>query len=100
MKMIRAILNSIWTTYLFTVIICLFFSGYIISYYGETCGINIYRPDTWVTTLALMGSPYCKMLNYIGQVSGNIMENLWIHLIATAMSRVVIWVPFANSKKD
>jgi hypothetical protein len=96
--MIRAILNSIWTTYLLTIICCLFFSGFIIRYYGDTCGINIYRPDTWVTTLALMGSPYCKTLNYIGQISGSIMENLWIHLIATGMSRIVIWVPFA--KKD
>ena len=93
--MLGSLLNNIWITYFLTILSCLFFSGFIIRYYGETCGIDMYRPDTWVTTLALMGSPYCRVLNQIGQISANIMENLWIHVIATMMSRIVLWVPFA-----
>jgi hypothetical protein len=97
--MISSVLNSIWFTYVVTILICLFFSGFIIRQYGETCGINIYRPDTWMTTMALMGSPYCRILNQVGQISGNIMENLWIHVIATAMSRVALWIPFTNKRE-
>ncbi len=97
-NMLSSLLNSIWFMYFATILGCLFFSGFIISYYGETCGINIYRPDTWVTTLALMGSPYCRALNQIGQISGNIMENLWIHVIATGMTRIALWIPF--TKRD
>ena len=93
--MLGSLLNSIWFMYFLTIISCLFFSGFVIRYYGETCGINIYRLDTWTTTLALMGSPYCRILNQIGQISGNIMENLWIHVMATMMSRIVLWIPFA-----
>jgi len=94
--MLSSVLNSIWFAYFATIVACLFFSGFIIRYYGETCGINIYRPDTWMTTLALMGSPYCRILNQIGQISGNIMENLWIHVIATSMTRVALWIPFTK----
>jgi len=94
--MLGSVLNSIWFAYFGTIIVCLFFSGFIIRHYGDTCGINIYRPDTWATTLALMGSPYCRMLNQIGQISGNIMENLWIHVIATGMTRVALWIPFTK----
>jgi hypothetical protein len=98
--MLGSLLNNIWITYFLTILSCLFFSGFIIRYYGETCGINMYRPDTWVTTLALMGSPYCRVLNQIGQISANIMENLWIHVIATMMSRIVLWVPFAAKNNN
>jgi hypothetical protein len=98
--MISTVLNSIWFAYFATIIVCLFFSGFVIRYYGETCGINIYRPDTWMTTLALMGSPYCRVLNQIGQISGNIMENLWIHVIATGMTRIALWIPFTNQTQS
>jgi len=94
--MLSSVLNSIWFAYFSTIVVCLFFSGFVIRHYGDTCGINIYRPDTWATTLVLMGSPYCRMLNQIGQISGNIMENLWIHVIATGMTRVALWIPFTK----
>lgn len=79
-NMLPTVINSIWFAYFATIVVCLFFSGFIIRYYGETCGINIYRPDTWMTTLALMGSPYCRILNQIGQISGNIMDSRHRHL--------------------
>ena len=99
-NMLRTLLASIWFTYFTTIVGCLFFSGFIIRYYGDTCGINIYRPDTWFTTLVFMGSPYCRILNQIGMISGNIMENIWFHVLATVMSRVVIWIPFASSSRE
>lgn len=94
MPSLSTILKNIWAVYFLTVIGCLFFSGSIIRIYGETCGISIYKPSTWFTTIALMGSPYCRMLNYIGQISGSVMEHFWIHMITTTLTRITMSLPF------
>jgi hypothetical protein len=91
------IIHNIWTIYALTIFGCIFFSGTIIKLYGETCGIDIFTPSTWIRSALLMGSPYCRMLNYIGQISGSIMENMWVHIVTTTISRILISVPFMRN---
>lgn len=95
---IKNILQNVWLMYLLTIIGCLFLSGSIIRIYGETCGITLSKPTTWISTFLLMGSPYCKILNYIGHISGSIMENLWIHIISSIVSKILLVLPFMKSQ--
>ena len=60
---------------------CLFFSGGVaIRLYGETCGVNPFDPSSWFRSFILVGSPWCKFLNWVGYLSNSIMEMFWYHM--------------------
>ena len=67
---------------IYTVSITLLFlsGGSAIRLYGETCGVNPLIPSTWFRSFILVGSPWCKFLNWIGYLSNSIMEMFWYHM--------------------
>jgi len=80
-------MNSLKTSlaiYVATVVLLFSVGGTAIRLYGETCGVNLFSPYSWFQSFILVGSPWCKFLNWIGYLSNSVMEMFWIH-IATAV---------------
>ena len=83
-----------------TVIIgCVFIGGSITNIYGYYCGIDLYEPHTWLNSLVLHGSPYCKFLNNLSYYSHYILENLYIYIILGIVSKLSNYLPFLKIPK-
>ena len=67
-------------TYALVLIFAILGGGSVIRLYGETCGVNIFDPSTWLRATMTIGSPWCKALNWVGYMSTSIVEHLWFHM--------------------
>ena len=92
---LNKIYNSMFFSYVSIIFIATIFGGLVTRIYGNTCGIDIISPFSWTQTLILMGSPYCKTLNYISYASTIILENIWIHF-----GTIIITCIFKNIPKN
>ena len=78
------------TYFIYTIIlfVSIFGGGSIIKVYGETCGLSILSPSEWGRSLMLMGSPWCRGLNWMSYIVSNIIENIWYHGIASCVGLI------------
>ena len=90
---IRTCLKSAWFMYVMSVFLSILTGGSIIRIYGSTCGFNIFEPDTWFTSVMVMGSSYCKCLNWLGYLTGITVDNIWIHVCTILMSFLYLKKP-------
>ena len=74
-------------------IVAIFGSGFVIRLYGETCGLRISEPSTWLNSTVTIGSPWCKSLNLAGYITTNIVEHLWFHLFGLSITAMVAYLP-------
>ena len=78
---------------------CVFIGGSITNIYGYYCGVDLYDPSTWLNSLVLHGSPYCKFLNNLSYYSHYILENLYIYIIVGITTKLSTYLPFIGSIK-
>lgn len=78
------------TAVIYTCVIaaCVFGGGGLIRLYGETCGLSLFDPKSWISSIILVGSPWCRGLNWLGYVTTSVIENVWYHMIAN----IITWV--------
>ena len=88
------------TYFIYTIIlfVSIFGGGSIIKIYGETCGLSILSPSEWGRSLMLMGSPWCRGLNWLGYTSTTIVEHIWYHIITNIVALVCIDIPGINHR--
>ena len=79
------IMNKTIITYVIFVMGCIFGGGSVIRLYGNTCGLSLFDPSGWFTSTVLMGSPWCRGLNWVGFIVSSVVENIWYHLIASSV---------------
>ena len=92
-KMLSKIFKSTAFLYLLVLLVSIFGGGLIVRFYGETCGINIFKPRTWIMTATLMGSPYCKTLNWLSFISTSVVENMYWHILTITITYLLSFVP-------
>ena len=92
-KWIQRILKTSWMTYVLVLLGAVFGGGSLIRLYGNTCGLSIIEPSSWLRASITIGSPWCKLLNWAGYVTTNIVEHLWFHLIGIIMTSFVTFLP-------
>ena len=100
MSIKSTILNSVLFTYILIIISTVFLGGFITRFYGNTCGISPFEPSYWVYSFILMGSPYCKMLNFLCYACNSILENIWIHFGAILMTQFMKYIPSCFKTRD
>ena len=71
----------------------IFLSCILIRIYGNTCGISILYPSSWLSSFLLVGSPYCRGLNWATNLTSGIVENLWFHLISNLLTSLYLYIP-------
>ena len=74
-------------------IVAIFGGGFVIRLYGETCGLRILDPSSWLTVPVSVGSPWCKSLNLAGYITTNIVEHLWFHLFGLFGTCLLAYLP-------
>ena len=79
-------------------IVCMFGGGGIIRLYGDTCGLSLMDPSSWGRSMVLIGSPWCRGLNWLGYVSTSVVENIWYHMLANVVTWVCTTLPFRDAK--
>jgi hypothetical protein len=79
---------------------CVFIGGSITNIYGTYCGIDLYNPISWLNSLILHGSPYCKFLNSLAYYSHYILENLYIYILLGIITKVSKYLPFMNIENN
>lgn len=94
------IINSVIFTYFLVIITTVFLGGLITKFYGNTCGISPYKPSYWIYSFILMGSPYCKMLNFLCYACNSILENIWIHFGAIIMTQFMKYIPSCFKSRE
>ena len=92
-KWIQRILKTSWMTYVLVLLGAVFGGGSLIRLYGNTCGLSIIEPSSWLRAFITIGSPWCKLLNWVGYVTTNIVEHLWFHLFGIMMTSFVTFLP-------
>lgn len=92
-KWIQRILKTSWMTYVLVLLGAVFGGGSLIRLYGNTCGLSIIEPSSWLRASITIGSPWCKLLNWVGYVTTNIVEHLWFHLFGIMMTSFVTFLP-------
>ena len=92
-KWIQGILKTSWMTYVLVLLGAVFGGGSLIRLYGNTCGLSIIEPSSWLRASITIGSPWCKLLNWVGYVTTNIVEHLWFHLFGIMMTSFVTFLP-------
>jgi hypothetical protein len=103
-KISQTFQEKLLKTTAFTYSLILFLSiiggGSIIRLYGDTCGLNVFDPTTWLRAAVVIGSPWCKGLNWLGYTATCIVEHLWLHLIGLSVTTLVAYIPgkFKNRK--
>jgi hypothetical protein len=88
------------TAIVYTAIIfaCVFGGGGIIRLYGDTCGLSLMDPGSWARSMLLIGSPWCRGLNWLGYVTTSVVENIWYHMIANGITWICTTLPIGNAK--
>ena len=92
-KWIQRILKTSWMTYVLVLLGAVFGGGSLIRLYGNTCGLSIIEPSSWLRASITIGSPWCKLLNWVGYVTTSIVEHLWFHLFGILMTSFVTFLP-------
>ena len=82
-----------WVSYILVLFGAVFGGGSLIRLYGNTCGLNIMNPSSWLTAFVTIGSPWCKVLNWVGYMTTSIVEHLWFHLFGVLMTSFIVFVP-------
>jgi hypothetical protein len=82
-----------YVTYVLTLFFTIIAGGVVTRFYGDTCGIDFFTPTTWWTSIALMGSPLCRYLNWIGQVANTIVESIWLHMMTVGLITLSTRIP-------
>lgn len=85
--------KTTYFVYILILFLAVFGGGSIIKLYGDTCGLSIFQPTSWLSSMILIGSPWCKGLNWLGHISTNIIENIWYHLVLGAIGYVYNYIP-------
>ena len=67
--------------------------GSMIRLYGQTCGINIFEPYSWLRATITIGSPWCKALNWVGYMATSVVEHLWLHLFGLMVTSFLAYIP-------
>lgn len=80
-------------TYAFVMMIAILGGGSIIRLYGETCGLSIMEPSSWLRATVTIGSPWCKALNWAGYMTTCIVEHMWFHLFGVITTTFIAYVP-------
>ena len=88
-KWIQRILKTSWMTYVLVLLGAVFGGGSLIRLYGNTCGLSIIDPSSWLRASITIGSPWCKLLNWVGYVTTSIVEHLWFHLFGIILTSIV-----------
>ena|SRR3989344_5467579 len=94
-------INKIISSYILIVFLTFCIGNGIISIYGDTCGFHLFRPSTWVSSWIILGSPWCKYLGFMGQLTNEIASTLWYHLffvIGAYFTSKIKDIGFVNSK--
>ena len=76
-----------------------FTTGFIISIYGNTCGIDILHPSSWPFSLIIVGSPWCSRLATLSLWMTTAIENMWVVLCSLLMLNMVSFIPSETVKK-
>ena len=92
------ILTAGATLYSLVLVVCVFFGGSIIRLYGDTCGLSLMDPSSWYSSMILIGSPWCRGLNWLGYISTTVLENIWYHALANVVTWTIANVPILNTK--
>ena len=100
MSIKSTIINSVLFTYILVIISTVFLGGFITKFYGNTCGISPFEPSYWIYSFILMGSPYCKLLNFLCYACNSILENIWIHFGAILMTQFMKYIPSCFKTRD
>jgi hypothetical protein len=79
--------------YTLMVLASVFLGGSIIRLYGETCGRSLFDPLSWVSSFMLIGSPWCRALNWVGHISTMVMEYVWFHLATVTLGWISTYIP-------
>ena len=87
------ILKSSAMTYAFVLIVAILGGGSIIRLYGDTCGLSIMNPSSWLRATVTIGSPWCKALNWAGYMTTCIVEHMWFHLFGLMTTTFIAYVP-------
>lgn len=91
------ILSAGATLYSLVLLVCVFGGGSIIRLYGDSCGLSLMDPSSWFSSMIMIGSPWCRGLNWLGYISTTVVENIWYHALANAITWGIAKVPILNS---
>lgn len=94
------VLKTSALTYALVLIVAILGGGSIIRLYGETCGISLLDPSTWLRGIFIIGSPWCKALNWGGYMATSIVEHLWFHLFGVFVTTFLSYVPGKFQNRD
>jgi hypothetical protein len=89
----ETVLKTSAVTYTMVLFVAILGGGCMIRLYGETCGLNILEPSTWLKSTVSIGSPWCKTLNLVGYIATNIVEHIWLHLFGLLGTYLVAYLP-------
>ena len=76
-------------THITVLILSVFIGSSLIRLYGNTCGINILDPATWLRIVTVAGSPWCKALNWTSYATTHIIDHMWLHIIGVSATGAI-----------
>lgn len=93
------VLKTSAMTYAMVMVFAILGGGSLIRLYGESCGLSLFDPSTWLRAIITIGSPWCKALNWVGYMTTSIVEHLWLHTFGLLITALVAYLPgkFTNS---
>lgn len=91
--MFQNIFRGTLSLYTLIVLASVFGGGSLIRLYGETCGLSLLSPGTWFQSFVLIGSPWCRTLNWLGHMATMVMEYIWFHLATMFVGWISAYIP-------
>lgn len=67
-------------THVLALILAILVAGGSVRLYGETCGLNPFRPSTYLGGATRIGSSWCSSLNWAQTKATSVVKNLMYHL--------------------
>ena len=61
--------------------IVIFAHGILINVYGQTCGLSLFNPTSWLYYIVTSGSPWCRMLNHCIYMTDTIVQHIGLQCI-------------------
>ena len=86
-------MHLLLSPYVLVLLGAVFGGGSLIRVYGNTCGLNIFDPGSWLLAFVTIGSPWCRALNWVGYMTTSIVEHIWFHLFGVVITSFVSFVP-------
>ena len=90
---VQVLAKSSWLMYITVLVGAILGGGTIIRIYGNTCGLSLLDPSSWLMAAVTIGSPWCKALNWMGYMATSIVEHLWFHLFGIVVTWFIAFVP-------